>query len=157
MARKAKKEKQGMSVYPPYEVAPAVGAFKTTELTLSIRRDAHVMGLAAGEVGCAFGPAEWAYLAAVLPDRVIEPEAPDPGAMLAEVVAQAERRFGPPDLPGGPAGTLAERLRALAYHQAWAVLVAVRFFRDNEGGLADGARWWEMPARWAALGGAQEG
>src|SRR5262245_15204628 len=94
MGRKKVKEKLGMSVYPPAEVAAALGAFKTVELTQAIRIAAQILGQAATEVAALFSPAEWAVLAEVLADRLVEPELPHPGTLLADLVAQAASRFG---------------------------------------------------------------
>ena len=151
--KRAAKEKLGMSVYPPAEVAAALGAFKTVELTLAIRVAAQLLGQAAAEASALFSPAEWAVLADTLEDRAVEPEVPNPGPLLAELVQQAAARFGVAGGLDGKKGAapLVERLRALTYPQAWAVLIAVRFRREQAERIEDGAQWWDLPVRWRLL------
>lgn len=157
MARKRSKDKLGMTCYPPAEVAATLGAFKTTELTQAIRIAAQILGRAAGEVSGMFDAAEWTRLAALLESRSVEPEFPNPGPLLGDLAQQASERYG----LGGEAKpakveSVADRLRRLSYAQAWAVLIALGFRRDNADRLDDGARWWDVATRWRLLTEEQE-
>jgi hypothetical protein len=154
VARKKAVEKQGMTCYPPAEVAAAVGRFATTELTQAIRIAAHLLGQAGGEVAVTFSPDEWGVLAEVLEDAVLMPEVSTPGAVLADLTEQAASRLGLGRSPDGKPpkeGAIADRLRRLTYPQAWAVLIAVKFRKEHADRIPEGARWWELPVRWQVL------
>jgi hypothetical protein len=157
MARKRVRERMGMSVYPPAEVAPALGAFKSTEFERGIRLAARMLGEAAEQIAGEFTPAEWEFMARIMTDRRIEPEADEPGAAVAQFVDQAHRLTGAaPEQPakGGAArsvGDLVGRLRRLTFPQAWAVIIALDFRARNAEEIEEGCRWWEPRGRWPII------
>jgi hypothetical protein len=155
-ARKATTLRGQTSVNPPVWVAPALGGFKSVELTRAIRYAAAWLAQAAAEVAPMFSPDEWAVIAAALREPVIEPELPNPGPTLAAFVEMAHRNYGVgKTLEGGKGGegvkSIAERLAALSAVQAAAVLVAVRFHCEHADELEEGEAWWEMAVRWEHL------
>jgi hypothetical protein len=151
MARKrSANEKAGMTVYPPLECAAVLGAFKTRELTVAVNCATHVLGVAAVEVAGTFSPGEWGLIASVLEDKVVDHDLAEPGPALGQMVETACARFGLAAADALPA-PLADRLRALTYAQAWAVLISLRFRKVNARHLEPGMRWWDVGARWQAM------
>lgn len=141
-----------MSVNPPYEVASALGDYKTVELTLAIRIAAQVLGEAALQVGALFSADEWAVLAEALKERVIEPENPSPARLMAELVERAHVRHGVgADLAPKALAALVQKVQGLGYIPSWAVLIAVRFRWDYAALLEEGEQWWEQAVRWRHL------
>jgi hypothetical protein len=152
MPRKSRKETDtaALSVRPPRSVAPAIGDIKSVELALSVRRDATMLTVGAVEVAGMLSAAEWEVVARALRGRTVEPEVTSPGAQLADHVRIAHAAYGVGRRDAEPkkeAPSLADRLAALSYPQAWALIVAVRFRWAHEAQLAPGEEWWQLSVR----------
>lgn len=160
MARKTSRkdlpDKVTMSVSPPVTLIAALGSLRTTELQRAIRLAAEALGRAAAEVADDFSAAEWEYLAAHVTEDEVPKDASAPGHLLADQFNRASRTFPPPP-PEAGRDPAAERLRALGYWQAWAVLVAIKVRTDNAALIEPGVAWWELSTRWRLLTGATEG
>lgn len=158
MAPPKKKDKGMMSVYPSWEVAAALGGYKSNPFTRALRIAAQVVGDAAVEVADRFPPEEWEVLRVVVGARQWEPELPNPGNGLAESVERAHQRMNlaqhlglgksTPDVAKTDKAVqnLARKLRDLSYLESWAVIIAVmwRLERDD---VKPGDRWWTITYR----------
>lgn len=101
---------------------------------------------AGAEVAGRLAPAEWHYLADMLRGTRMEPSFGDPGAILAADAADADAHEGLGEKWGADPAALAGKLAGLSYAQAWAVVLACRWFWAA-GKLPRGAAWWEPAYR----------
>lgn len=154
--KSAQTRKTMMSVYPPYEVACAVGEYRVTAFNQVIRIGAQLLGDAAVAVAPRFTEAEWGVIATAFSDE-IPPEDTQPGATLARQVDRAHHRYR----AGLPLGKNADkavvdlvaRLERLSYLEAWAVVIACQFRADPEyaDNVRDGGQWWDLGFRRNAI------
>lgn len=146
----------GTTVRAPFAVAAALGDYQPTELARGLRIATVVLEHAAIEVYGAFQPAEWEHLADLFEEAFLPaPEVTQPGPVMASIIDQVSARTGqqagPTDAKSSKGASLQDRVRGLSYPQAWAVLIAIDFRRRFADRLDEGARWWELPVRWALL------
>jgi len=150
-----KKDSRGlMSVNPPYEIAAAVGGYRTVVLTQGLRVLAHMLSDAAVDIAPLFSPEEWGLLAEAWQEKAIEPELPNPGYNLARIVQRAHTHYRIGDRLTGPEKKqsqlmekLVSRLEALTYAQAWAILAACQWRWDYYKELKPEDPWWDLAFR----------
>src|SRR5262245_50614435 len=140
-----------MSVYPPPEVACAVGEYNVTAFNQAIRIVAQVLGDAAVTAATRFTSTEWAVIADSFGEREVEPEETKPGSVLARAVERAHHRYktGAPlgKNPDKAVADLAAKLDALSYLEAWAVIMAGQFHADPNHAVKEGDQWWDLAFR----------
>jgi hypothetical protein len=140
-----------MSVSAPFEVAAALGGYRTVTLTQAVRVAAQLLGDATCEVSNHFSPAEWQVLAESFHDRAIDPEMPTPGYVLARFVERASHRSGILDRlgenPQKALNSLIRRLENLSYTHAWAVIIACQFYSQFRTKIEEGDPWWGLSYR----------
>lgn len=140
-----------MSVEAPFEVAPALGGFRTTAFNQAIRVCAQLLADAAVDAAEKFTADEWWVLAESYQDRAIEPENPTPGYVMARLVERANSLYRVTARLGDKAdkavGSIVRRLEHLSYINAWGVLIACQFYWEYRSEIEDGDRWWEIPYR----------
>jgi hypothetical protein len=109
---------------------------------------------------------EWGFLAEALKDVQIDPDFPNPGAILAAAVEDANRLEGLlqkwffadhlegkweryDELYEREAVTVADRVRNLDYAHAWALVLAIRWFwqHTEEGIDIKKDAWWSLSFR----------
>ena len=161
-----RRERGVMSVSPPFEVAGAIGGYRTTQLNQAVRLAAQLLGDAAVEVAGKFSPQEWALLGSVYVDRIVDPELPDPGRLLARLLERSQQRYRVAEETLGLTAAKADeavaalvgRLEGLSYVGAWAVVVAcqVRQALAKTGDLTAESRWWDLAWRQKHIRAAQE-
>jgi hypothetical protein len=110
------------------------------------------------------GLKQWSFLAHALKDRPFDPDYANPGDLLATAVEDTHRfechlthKFfvtgtdfeNIPEEADADVKRLVGTLRKLDYAQAWAVIVAVRWFWDHhdEGIDIEEDRWWTLAFR----------
>jgi hypothetical protein len=141
------------SVYPPGDVAPALGGLYSTELGLAIRIAAHILAGAAAAVVEKFNEAEWRLIVRVLHDRHVDPENPSPGPIIARLVERAYSLYGDGVGPGRGSAkqmeSLVSNIDELDYLEAWAVLIAGRFYWRHVDQLEEmkDCKWWTLAGR----------
>lgn len=140
-----------MSVNPPYEVASALGDYRTVPLTQAIRIAAQLIGDAALIVAEKFTPDEWAIVAHAYEDRVIEPEDTQPGPALARHVDRHHSRYrlGEPLAKRDKHAVekLITRISELDYLEAWAAIIACQFRWQFVTTLKPEDPWWSLAFR----------
>lgn len=145
------------SVAPGNEASAILGGFGTTKFNIALRCWATLLAQKTNDLQDKFSPQEWHCLAEVVGDiDEIEPALSRPGEILAQcligrhMVRGVGRRYFSGDADP-QVKELANKLSALDYASAWAVIWAVRFYREYQQSIGKDDPWWTIIYRRAKL------
>lgn len=145
------------TVYPDPRIGPVLGGYRSPPMTRALECWAKLLEDATCAVGKQFSAAEWNYLYAsvtALPDTFL-PQGPWPGQALAHRAEQG-CNYGvrlsllsrQAEEAAQFAKNLADRLAALDYIHAWAVIWAIEYRQGLPEPVKPQEEWWTLAHRY---------
>ncbi len=161
--RRRSSPREAQSVYPPRSVTYPLGGYRSTVMTFAVRCFAKLLEQATIDNQDALTAGEWNFLAVNASGREssIDPDVNNPGDLLAQMAergmhheVQLDLLAGQPRGGRAKAQELADRLRALDYVHAWAVIWCLQWRAHRLGMdevITPEEEWWTLAHRRARL------
>lgn len=139
-----------MSVYPPKDLGPILGGYRSVPLGRAISRDAERIMVAAIKLQTLFGPEEWELMYQVLGSREWPADLLNPSDLLAHVLDRAHLLAQPNANTQRGAKSIqeiAKKARACNYDEASAIIIALTYRFENPKLVYADQAWWTIAYR----------